>query len=140
MFRRERFFIVPIIAMMFCFGYADASAEEDGNLKQETESVITKDLFEKPQLVLYYASVACSCTMEHCRIALTVCDSMLAGDAAHIYRTIDVYIDSLAADSVAVWEVPVLELFDGTGRKKGRVEWDITPDYVHLLLQEGEKQ
>ena len=129
-----------LIVMMLFFGNADAKSGAGGVLTQETGNIIKENLFEKPQLVLYYTSVACSCTMEHCRKAMVVCDSMLADDTTRIYRSVDVYMDSLAADSVAVWEVPVLELFDGAGRKKGRVEWEITSDDVHLLLQKGEKR
>ncbi len=89
---------------------------------------------------LYFASVACSCTMARCEAALALCDSIQKCNSTFVYQTVDVYSDTLAADSVAVWEVPVLMLLDRTGRERGRQEWDITVNDIHRLLQKGESQ
>jgi len=89
---------------------------------------------------LYYASVACSCTMARCNAALAVCDSVQQSDSAFVYQMVDVYADTLAADSVAVWEVPVLMLLDRAGQERDRQEWDITVDDIHRLLKKGETQ
>lgn len=137
MLRREIFTIFPIIAAMLFFGTADAKAAGDDNSKQVPSNRTIKNLVGTPQLVLYYASVACSCTMARCQAAMALCDLMLADDTTRVYRTVDVYTDTLAADSVAVWEVPALVLFDGTGHEKGRIERDITVEDVRLLLEEG---
>jgi hypothetical protein len=105
--------------------------------RAETGASTVKSVQSTPRLVLYYASVACECTMQRCQAALALCDSMVAGDSSVVYETVDVYSDSLAADSVAVWDVPRLVLFDGVGCERGRFEWDITADDVRSLIQKG---
>lgn len=108
--------------------------------KAETGASAVKSVQSTPRLVLYYASVACECTMQRCQAAVALCDSIVAGDSLIVYETIDVYSDSLAADSVAVWDVPRLVLFDGIGHERGRFEWDITADDVRSLIQKGHVQ
>ncbi len=94
----------------------------------------------EPHFILYYASVACSCTMARCQAALALCDSIRKSESAFSYETIDVYADTLAADSVGVWEVPVLVVLDLAGRERGRVDWDITAEDVRWILQKGRIQ
>ena len=124
------------ILLLFC-GCGKAETGASDGVARGTGARVGKCLQSTPRLVLYYASVACECTMRRCQEALALCDSMLASDSSLVYETVDIYTDSLAADSVAVWEVPLLVLFDGVGRERGRFEWDIVADDVRLLLQEG---
>jgi len=121
-------------------GCGRAETDVSQNEKRVAAKEDYRDFQGESYFRLYYASVACSCTMERCKAALAVCDSMLESNPAFVYQTIDVYTDTLAADSVAVWEVPVLMLLDRTGRERDRQEWDITVDDIHRLLQKGETQ
>ncbi|MBM3324276.1 MAG: hypothetical protein FJY66_01265 [Calditrichaeota bacterium] len=114
---------------------------ETGISQKEEQGMAKENIYpvqSPPRFLLYYASVACSCTMARCQAALALCDSMRQTDSAFDYKTIDVYEDTLAADSVAVWEVPVLIALYADGRERGRVEWDITAEDIHRLLQKGE--
>jgi hypothetical protein len=95
------------------------------------------DFQGEPYFRLYYASVACSCTMARCDAALALCDSVQKSHSAFVYQIVDVYTDTLAADSVAVSEVPVLMLLDRAGRERDRQELEITIEDIHRLLQKG---
>ena len=128
-----------VILCLVC-GCGRAETGVSQNEKRVAAKENYSDFQGEPYFRLYYASVACSCTMARCNAALAVCDSMQQSDSAFVYQMIDVYADPLAADSVAVWEVPVLMLLDRTGRERDRQEWDITVDDIHRLLQKGETQ
>ncbi len=130
---------IGTILLLFC-GCGKAETGTSDSAARATGASAAGSVQSTQRLVLYYASVACECTMQRCQAALALCDSMVAGDSSVVYETIDVYSDSLAADSVVVWDVPRLVLFDGIGRERGRFEWDITADDVHFLLQKGRVQ
>jgi hypothetical protein len=129
---------VTILLLLYGCGKAETGTSD--GVARETGASAVRSVQGTPRLVLYYASVACECTMQRCQAALALCDSMLVSDSSLVYETVDVYSDSLAADSVTVWEVPRLVVFDDVGRERGRFEWDITADDVHLLLQKGQVQ
>jgi hypothetical protein len=130
--------VVAVLLVLCGCGKAETGASD--GVAREAGASAAGTVQRTPRLVLYYASVACECTMQRCQAALALCDSMVAGDSSVVYETIDVYSDSLAADSVAVWDVPRLVLFDGIGHERGRLEWDVTADDVYFLLQKGRVQ
>jgi hypothetical protein len=132
--------ILLFVILCLVGGCGKAETDVSRNEKRMAAKEDYSDFQGEPYFRLYYASVACSCTMARCKAALALCDSMQKSDSAFVCQLVDVYIDTLAADSVAVWEVPVLMLLDPIGRERDRQEWDITVDDIHRLLQKGETQ
>ncbi|MFH1011667.1 MAG: hypothetical protein V1784_10600 [bacterium] len=132
-------FLLVVLFSLLC-GCGKAETEVNQGETQVVAKDFGQDFQGRSHFVLYYASVACSCTMARCQAALALCDSVRQAESAFVYTTIDVYADTLAADSVAVWEVPVLFVLDPTGRERGRVEWDITAEDVRQLLAKGENK
>lgn len=132
------------ILLFVILGLVGGCGKAETGVSRNEKRVVAKEDYSdfqgEPYFRLYYASVACSCTMARCDAALALCDSVQKSDSAFVYQIVDVYTDTLAADSVAVWEVPVLMLLDRIGRERDRQEWDITVDDIHRLLQEGETQ
>jgi hypothetical protein len=129
-----------LLLVFLCLFYGCGKAESDVRQAENRVSVTRDEQGARgePHFILYYASVACSCTMARCQAALALCDSVQKADSSFVYQTVDVYTDTLAADSVAAWEVPVLMLLDSAGRERDRQDWDISVEDVHRLVQKGE--